>query len=323
MRSRTIGTLVVLAAILALVSLWMGQQAYTWFPPQASAEAQLIDRLFSFLVVLGTFIFLGVTGALTYAVIFQRAGKYEAGDGPDIEGNVPLEVVWTAIPFALVIWIAAYSYQIYDQMAILGPMEHVHAQTSSAPRLMSPSLSAAAAAPLPIQVHARQWAWEFYYPEQNITSAELHLPVNQRAQLTLTSEDVLHGFYVPAFRVKQDIIPGRLIDFGFTPIREGRYRLRDSQYSGTYFATMQTYVVVESPPAYQKWLVATAAQPPILAENQAYSEYQQAQNRKGWQTVIPAAPRPMNAPINTPVNITATPSDSSALSAQGFAGSLR
>jgi cytochrome c oxidase subunit 2 len=308
MRIRTIDTLVVLAAVLALVSLWMGQQAYTWFPEQASAEAQLVDRLFSFLVTLGTFIFLGVVGTLTYSVVFQQAGKYDSGDGPDIEGNVTLEVVWTAIPFALVIWIAVYSYQIYDQMAILGPMEHVHAQTSSAPKLMSQEMSSGSAAPLPIQVRARQWAWEFYYPEQNITSAELHLPTNQRAQLTLSSEDVLHGFYVPAFRVKQDIIPGRLIDFGFTPIREGRYRIRDSQYSGTYFATMQTHVVVESPQAYQKWLVATAAQPPILTENQAFSEYQQAQNHKGWKTVIPAAPRPINAP---------------ALSAQLPAGYLR
>jgi cytochrome c oxidase subunit 2 len=323
MRIRTIATLVVLAAVLALVSLWMGQQAYTWFPVQASAEAQLVDRLFSFLVTLGTFIFLGVVGTLTYSVVFQQAGKYDPGDGPDIEGNVTLEVVWTVIPFALVIWIAVYSYQIYDQMAILGPMEHVHAQTSSAAKLvsqaMSQEMSSGSADPLAIQVRARQWAWEFYYPEQNITSAELHLPANQRAQLTLSSEDVLHGFYVPAFRVKQDIIPGRLIDFGFTPIREGRYRIRDSQYSGTYFATMQTHVVVESPQAYQKWLVATAAQPQILTENQAFSEYQQAQNHKGWKTVIPAAPRPINAPTDAP----ATSPDNSALSAQIPAGYLR
>ena len=63
----------------------------------------------------------------------------------------------------------------------------------------------------------------------------------------MRSEDVLHGLYIPAFRVKQDIIPERLIEFEFTPIREGRYRLRDSEYSGTYFSSMQTDVVVESP----------------------------------------------------------------------------
>jgi cytochrome c oxidase subunit II len=298
MRIRTVATLISLATILALVSVWMAQQAYTWFPPQASLEAALIDRLFSFLVGLGTFIFLGVVGTLTYSMVFQQAAKYDAGDGPHIEGNVTLEVVWTAIPFALVIWIATYSYQIYDQMAIVGPMEHSHAEV----HLASMATSSGASTPPPIQVRARQWAWEFYYPEQNITSAELHLPANQRAQLSLRSEDVLHGFYVPAFRVKQDIIPGRQIDFGFTPTLVGRYRLRDSQYSGTYFATMQTHVVVESPEAYQQWLVAAAAQPPMLTENPAYNEYQQAQSRKGWKTVVPAMPRPLNAPINVPLN---------------------
>jgi cytochrome c oxidase subunit II len=101
MKIRTILTLVMIAIVLAVISLWMGQQAYAWFPPQASAEAQLIDRLFSFLVTLGTFIFLGVVGTLTYAILFQQVGKYDFSDGPHIEGNVPLEVIWTAIPFVL------------------------------------------------------------------------------------------------------------------------------------------------------------------------------------------------------------------------------
>ncbi|NEO93061.1 MAG: cytochrome c oxidase subunit II, partial [Moorea sp. SIO3G5] len=123
MNIRRILTLVVVAIALAGISLWMGQQAYSWFPPQASAESLLVDDLFSFLVTLGTFIFLGVVGTLTYSVLFQQAGKYDLSDGPPIEGNITLEIVWTAIPLALVIWIAAYSYQVYDQMSILGPME--------------------------------------------------------------------------------------------------------------------------------------------------------------------------------------------------------
>lgn len=292
---RTVVTLVSLAVFLALISFWVGQQSYNWFPPQASAESQLVDRLFSFLVTIGTFIFLGVSGTLGYAVLFQRAGKYETGDGPDIEGNLTLELIWTAIPLALVIWIAAYSFQIYTQMGILGPMEHVHAGTGSGEMAMASNLTNR------IEVRARQWAWEFYYPNQNITSSELHLPANQRAALTLVSEDVLHGFFVPAFRIKQDLIPGRTIDFAFTPILEGTYRLRDSQYSGTYFATMQSNVVVESPKAYQEWLATTAAQPPVLAENPAYSEYQQLPDT-AWKRVVPASPRLVNDPVNTPAN---------------------
>ncbi|MFB2876704.1 cytochrome c oxidase subunit II [Floridanema aerugineum] len=304
MKIRTILILGTIAIALALISLWMGQQAYTWLPPQASVEAELIDRLFSFLVTLGTFIFLGVVGTLTYSVLFQQAGKYDTSDGPHIEGNLTLEVVWTVIPFVLAVWIAGYSYHIYDQMSILGPMDHVHVKTMGMATAEAATLDTKEMKTHPIEVHARQWVWEFYYPEQNITSTELHLPSNQRVKLVLRSEDVLHGFYVPAFRVKQDIIPGRVIDFEFTPIREGRYRLRDSQYSGTYFAAMQTDVVVESEQAYQQWLIDAAASPPIVAYNRAFDEYNRAHNpiSTGWKTVEPAPPPMVNAPANRSTN---------------------
>ena len=287
MKIRTILILVIVAIAIALVSLWMGQVAYSWFPPEASAESVLIDNLFSFLTALGTFIFLGVVGTLSYSILFQRADKYDESDGPPIEGNVKLEIIWTAIPFALVMWIAFYSYQIYDQMSVLGPMEHVHMMAS------------AQAAPLEkdettenIEVFSRQWSWEFRYGD--VTSTELHLPNNQRIKLALHSEDVLHGFFIPAFRLKQDIIPGQVIDFEFTPIREGKYRLRDSQYSGTYFAAMQTDVVVESPEAYQKWLKDSESQKPTTAYNRAFTEYAKRNNRDRWKIVEPAAPPVVN-----------------------------
>ncbi|MBE9069450.1 cytochrome c oxidase subunit II [Leptolyngbya cf. ectocarpi LEGE 11479] len=291
MKLRTGLILAIVASILALISIWMGQQAYGWMPTQASAESVLVDDLFSFLVTLGTFIFLGVFVALAYAVLFQRAGKYDASDGPAIEGNVTLEVVWTAIPFVLVMWIAFYSFQIYDQMSILGPMEHVH------PGMASAKAANANAVSQPIEVLARQWAWEFRYPAQNVSSTELHLPNNQRATLLLKSEDVIHGFFIPAFRIKQDIVPNEEITFEFTPIQEGKYRLRDSQYSGTYFAAMQADVVVESPEAHQEWLTTAAAQPPAVAYNEAFEDYRRASEKgfsAGWKTVPPAAPPLVN-----------------------------
>ena len=297
MKTRTIVTLTVVALILAAISVWMGQQAYGWLPPQASAEAVLIDKLFSFLVTLGTFIFLGVIGTITYAVLFQRAGKYDLSDGPPIEGNITLEIIWTAIPLVLVLWIAAYSYQIYDQMSILGPMEHVHMGMATAEAAVLDDGSLAEEPMEQIEVLSRQWAWEFHYPDQNVTSTELHLANNQRVQLQLQSEDVIHGFYIPAFRVKQDIIPNQSIDFEFTPIRAGTYRLRDSEYSGTYFAAMQTDVVVESPETHRQWLTEAAAQTPMTAHNPAFVEYQQI-TAKGedttWKTITPAAPPIVN-----------------------------
>jgi cytochrome c oxidase subunit 2 len=294
MKLRTILTLGGIAIAIALISLWMGQAAYTWFPPQASAESVLVDNLFSFLVTLGTFIFLGVVGTLTYSILFQRAEKYDFSDGPHIEGNVKLEIIWTAIPFALVIWIAAYSYQIYDQMSILGPMEHSHHGA-----MVAEAAEVSGSQPEEIeqiQVLARQWSWEFRYGNGtgNVSSTELHLPNNRRIKLVLHSEDVLHGLFIPAFRVKQDVIPGHDIDFEFTPIREGKYRLRDSQYSGTYFAAMQTDVVVESTEAYQKWLADAAISEPTVAYNRASNEYAKRTNANNWATVIPAAPPVVN-----------------------------
>jgi cytochrome c oxidase subunit 2 len=292
-------TVLVAATIVTVISLWIGQQAYSWLPPQAAAESQLIDDLISFLVTLGAFIFLGVTGTLMYSIIFHRAQRWDLSDGPHIEGNVTLEVVWTAIPIMLVLWIAAYSYQVYEEMGIQGPMELVH--------LHNPlGMESADAAPPEegepvenIDVVAKQWAWVFHYPERNITSTELHLPSDRRVRLALKSEDVLHGFYIPAFRLKQDIVPNHTIDFEFTPIREGQYRLTDSQYSGTYFATMQANVVVESPEDYHQWLSYAATQKPTPAPNQAASEYAQAASqpvKNGWARVAPATSPLVNYP---------------------------
>lgn len=289
MKFRTILTLVAIAIILGVISYWMGQLSYSWLPPQASVESQLIDNLFSFLVTLGTFIFLGVTGTLLYSVLFHRAGRYDTSDGPAIEGNIKLEIVWTTIPFLLVLWIAIFSYQTYKEMGIRGPMEMAHMH-------MPEVVPAAYAEPLVeigepitnIEVEAKQWSWVFRYPEQNVTSTELHLPVNRRAHLVLRSQDVIHGFFIPAFRVKQDVIPNQSIDFEFTPILTGKYRLRDSQYSGTYFAAMQANVVVESAADYKNWLAKAAQTEPSVAPNRAVQEYA-LREEDGWTTIVPAA----------------------------------
>ncbi|WP_017319235.1 cytochrome c oxidase subunit II [Mastigocladopsis repens] len=310
MKIRNILILSASAIALTAVSLWVGQLAYSWLPPQAAAESRLVDNLFSFLITLGAFIFLGVTGTLMYSVIFHRAAEYDTSDGPPIEGNLTLEFVWTAIPVLLVFWIASYSYQIYEQMGIQGPMEAVHVHIPgvmksayAAPISVSASSSTASTDAtsnlLPvedIEVKAKQWAWVFRYPETGVTSTELHLPVNHRIRLAMQSEDVLHGLYIPAFRVKQDIIPNRNIDFEFTPIRIGKYLLTDSEFSGTYFATMQADVVVESPQEYKKWLAQAANRKPSAANNQAASEYAQQSKAliKSWVTVAPAQPPVVN-----------------------------
>lgn len=323
MKLRAILTLAVMAVLLALFSFWMAKESYNWFPPQASAESRMLDDLFAIFTGLGTFILLGVTIPVIYSLIFHRAGKYDYSDGPPIEGNTILEIVWTAVPILLVAGLVTASYNTYVRMNLRGPMELVHlhmpelVESAYAEPILKPDeriLDQAkpvagdkidAPPATYIDVTAKQWAWIFRYPDQDITSTELHLPVDRRVHLTLRSEDVLHGFYVPAFRVKQDVVPNHTIDFEFTPIRTGTYRLRDSMFSGTYFAANQADVVVQSLADYQQWLADAAAQTPSPAFNQAASEYNRSTNAMvhGWASVPPAPPPVVNyAPKQEPVS---------------------
>ena len=307
MKLRAILALTVYAIFAVLVSLWMAQQSYSWFPPEATAEAKLIDDLFSLFTGLGTFVYLGVIGPFLYALIFHRADKYDLSDGPPIEGSTTLEVVWTAVPIVLVLTLAAVSYRTYEKMALQGPQQLV---TLPQPQLMQSAYAAPfdstpqqeikgalETAPVEaIDVTAKQWAWVFRYPEQNVTSTELHLPCDRRVRLTLHSDDVLHGFYVPAFRLKQDVVPNHNIDLELTPTRPGTYRLRDSLFSGTYFAANQANVVVQSLDDYEQWLADAATQTPTAAYNPAAAEFSTHQERpvQGWQGVPPAAPPVVN-----------------------------
>jgi cytochrome c oxidase subunit II len=324
MKLRPIITLTVYAILATIASVWMAQQSYAWLPPEASAESKLIDDLFSLFTGLGTLIYLGVMGPFIYSLLFHRAAKYDFSDGPAIEGNTWLEITWTGIPLLLVMSLAFASYQTYEKMAIRGPMDLVHLHV---PQLVETAYAAPfddtpqreiqkalATAPVEaIDVTARQWAWIFHYPEQNVTSTELHLPVNRRVKFTLRSDDVLHGFYIPAFRLEQYVIPNQAIDLELTPVQLGTYRLRDSMYSGTYAAANQTDVVVQSPQDYQQWLTAAANQVPTPAFNPAADEYMRGQAQggrvkektavRGWPTIPPAPPPVVNyAPQHQPVS---------------------
>ena len=293
-RAALIGIAVWLGLLL-LASLAMARAAQSWLPVQASNAAPLVDGLFRFETGVGTFVFLAVASVMAWVVLVNRAAKYDESDAEPVEGNTRLEVIWTAIPFLLVMAIAVYAIQVNSRLGILGPMEHIHARSpvEQAGGYRGDRLPAAQ-----VEVIARQWSWEFRYPAAGVSSTELHLAVDQPVTFRLVSDDVLHGFYVPAFRLKQDVIPGRAIDFSLTPTREGRYRLRDSQFSGTWFAANQADVVVESREAHQAWLKQAAASPLRPGLSEAADDYaaRSAAGRKGWPTVIPAPPPLVNQP---------------------------
>jgi len=287
--------LVLWISLLLAISFWMSAQAQHWLPVQASNAAPLVDGLFRFETGVGTFVFLGVISVMAWVVLVHRAEKYDESDADPIEGNTKLEVIWTAIPFVMVMAIAWYAIQVNAKLGVLGPMEHIH------PRNVQEEVGGFPADRLPaeqVEVIARQWSWEFRYPGQNVSSTELHLEVDRPVTFRLVSEDVLHGFYIPAFRLKQDVIPGRAINFTLTPTRPGRYRLRDSQFSGTWFAANQADVVVETAEQHADWLKAGAAAPLQSGLSLAASEYadRQTSGRTGWPTVVPAPPPQVNVP---------------------------
>ncbi|SBO41756.1 cytochrome c oxidase subunit II [Cyanobium sp. NIES-981] len=286
-----------LGAVLAdlAASLWMAQQSHRWLPVAASAAAGPVDDLFALEVGIGSFIFLGCSGVMLWTLLFNRAPKYDLDNGDPIEGNLKLEITWTLIPLVIVMLIAWKAIAVSDTLATLGGKVRVTGGHAAMHGAEGPAAVAMAAdepgAASPIQVIGRQWSWEFIYPN-GVHSSELHLPEGQRSVLRLEATDVIHGFYVPAFRLKQDLIPGSVIDYSLIPTRAGRYRLRDSMFSGGYFASNQTDVVVEPPEAYEAWLAQALGQPLRPAANAATDLYAQrlARGNRGWATVPPAAP---------------------------------
>lgn len=281
----------VYVAVLLVVSYWIGQQAYSWMPVEATAEAHKVDSLFSFLVSVGAFIMLGLIGMMLYSVLFFRASPDDYSEGHPSRGDIKLEILWTATPTLLVLWIAFQGFNIYQQLNILGlgQIVHLHLPLESEPAyaaLVSDNPKPAAET---IGVFVKQWEWSFRYPN-SVTSNELHLPVNRSTRLNMHAKDVLHSFYVPEFRLQQYIVPGRNIDLVLTPTRTGKYHLKDALFSGTYFALMDASVYIESQADYDRWL-AQVAQEPTTVENQAVAEYTQPAKtlfKTGWYTVAPS-----------------------------------
>jgi cytochrome c oxidase subunit II len=266
---------------ITLVSLWYGQN-HGLMPVAASEEASHIDGLFNAMMTISTGLFLLVQGAIVYSAVAFRRKPGETGDGLAIEGNVPLEILWTAIPAAIVVWISIYSFEIYNEMGGFDPdtagSHHAmhgmpagkgtamaaESNPSIAPKIAlgigaSPNNQGKAAG-VNVNVMGLQYAWIFSYPDKNITTGELHVPVGQEVQLNITAQDVIHAVWIPELRLKQDAIPGTPTELRFTANRVGEYPLRCAELCGGYHGSMVTRMIVHSPEDYDKWVIAQ--QPP-------------------------------------------------------------
>ena len=197
--------------------------------PQASTLAAPIDHLFDAMLILSAIVVIGVFVAMIWFSV-----KYRHGSSADRSGqthrNLGVELSWTLIPLALFIALFGWSIHLWRELRI-------------------PPADAA-----PVYVVAKQWMWKIQHPGGQREINTLHVPLGQPIRLVMTSQDVIHSFYVPAFRIKQDVLPGRYTQMWFTATKTGSFELFCSEFCGSGHARMGGQVVVMRPADYSRWL---------------------------------------------------------------------
>jgi cytochrome c oxidase subunit 2 len=221
-------------------------------PQAASSQAVPIDNLFDLQFKIIAFLFALIVGLMIYSLIFFRRKPGDLEDGAYITGNSKLEVFWTAVPLIVVIGLAMIGSNALAQTLRMDPK------------------------PLEVRVIGQQWAWRFEYPELNITSTELVLPANKQTVLMLTSIDVIHSFWVPQFRVKQDAVPGIERELRVTPTELGDYSLLCTELCGERHAFMTAPVRVVTSEGFDAWVeenLAAVSDDPVVRGQVWYNQY--------------------------------------------------
>ena len=198
-------------------------------PEQASTFAPHVDALYAYLVLITIFFSVLITALIIFfAVKYRRRSPTELPR--PIAGSMVLELSWTIIPLmismTIFVWGASTFFKAYR-----APQQAME-----------------------VYVVGKQWMWKFQHQTGQREINELHVPVGARVKLTMTTEDVIHSFYVPAFRIKQDVVPGRYQQIWFEATKPGKYYLFCAEYCGTNHSGMGGYVYVMEPTAYQQWL---------------------------------------------------------------------
>jgi cytochrome c oxidase subunit II len=199
------------------------------FPEQASTLAPRVDALFYFLVAVSLFFGLLIAFLIVYFAVKyrRRPGRERAGT---FEENLPLEIFWTAVPLGISMVMFFWGALVYFDYS-------------------EPPVGA-----LNIALVGRQWMWKIQHQEGQREIDELHVPVGRPVKLTMTSEDVIHSFFIPAFRIKMDVLPGRYTTTWFQATKAGDYQLFCAEYCGTQHSGMLGRIVVLEPADYQRWL---------------------------------------------------------------------
>lgn len=214
-----------LATIASAIGIAAGL-AIDWFPTDATSSADSIDTLYDVLIIVSVPVFVLVMTVAIYAVIRFRARPGDKSDGAPIHGNARLEVIWVLVPTIIVSALAAYAWIVLDDVEAKKPNE------------------------LTVDVYGQQFSWRFDYPQQGgkpVTSRTLVLPKDRPAYFRLHTDDVIHSFWVPEFRLKSDAVPGIITRVRVTPDRIGTYKVVCTELCGLGHATMRNTVrVVET-----------------------------------------------------------------------------
>jgi cytochrome c oxidase subunit 2 len=212
-----------------LTPRFLAQQAGSfWLPSQASTTAGQVDKVFYFIFWVSVFFFVLIVALMIFFAIRYRR---QPGKDPDSSPshNTALEITWSVIPFILVIIIFIMGFRSFLDMAT--PPGNAYE----------------------ILVTGQKWKWFFTYPNGYVDE-ELHVPVDENIRLVLTSEDVIHSLFIPAFRVKMDAVPGRYNKTWFRPTTPGQFELLCTEYCGTGHSDMLTWAVVHEPGGFETWL---------------------------------------------------------------------
>ena len=221
-------------AIFAVVSTVVGIVIclrIDWFPTQASSAAPDIDTLYDVLLIVSVPIFVLVMSVVFYSVVAFKAQPGDLSDGAPLHGNTRLEVIWVTIPFIIVSALAAYGWVVLDD---------IEAKERDA---------------LVVKVTGQQFAWRFEYPDEGkVKVNQLLLPKGRQVDFRVRTDDVIHDFWVPQFRLKTDAVPGLTTKIRTTPTRVGTYDVVCAELCGIGHATMRQRVKVVPEPVFDRWI---------------------------------------------------------------------
>jgi len=222
--------------------------AGNWMPPQASTVASEVDALYLTLVGVSV-----VFSLLIALLIIRFASRYrrrsESEVGVPIHGSIPLEILWSVIPLLIALGAFAWGTKVFF-------------------RISRPPANA-----IEYLVVGKQWMWKIQHPDGTREINTLHVPVGQPIRLTMTSEDTIHSFFIPAFRIKMDVLPGRYTTAWFEATRPGRYHLFCAEYCGAEHARMGGWVYVLEPHEYERWLAGDRGETRLAGADELMVRY--------------------------------------------------